>query len=361
MPLNLPIAVRWSEDGRAVELLDQTRLPQREEYLRLSRAADVAESIRALRVRGAPAIGVAAALGLALEAAAHTALPRADFLRAFDEAAMLLRGARPTAVNLAWAIDRLRRVVDAAAGLSPGEVACSLYGEATAILEEDRAMCRSMGARGYALLPEAGPIRVLTVCNAGALATAGIGSALAPVYHALEQGRDVTVFACETRPLLQGSRITAWELQRAGVPCTVAIDSAAPLLLRDGAVDVVLAGADRIAANGDVANKVGTYSLAVHAARTGIPFYVVAPCSTLDPSTPDGAAIPIEFRHADEVRCGFGAQTAPAAVDVYAPAFDVTPAALIAAIVTDREVLRPPYTGAVEATVGALRGVEVTE
>jgi methylthioribose-1-phosphate isomerase len=343
MALTLPVAVRWSADGRAVELLDQTLLPGREEYLRLEDAAQVAEAIRALRVRGAPAIGVAAALGLALEASLHTRRPRPEFLQAFDDAYHLLRSARPTAVNLAWAVDRLRRVADSLGDADAGVIACKLYGAATEVLEEDIAMCRRMGEHGAALLPAQGPVRVLTVCNAGALATSGMGTALAPVYHAVAQGREVSVYACETRPLLQGSRITAWELERAGVPCTLAIDSAAPLLLRDGRVDLVLTGADRIAANGDVANKVGTYSLAVHAARAGIPFYVVAPTSTLDPATPDGSAIEIEHRDADEVRRGFGALTAPASVPVYAPAFDVTPAELVSGIITDQGVLRPPY------------------
>lgn len=343
MALNLPVAVRWSEDGRAVDLLDQTRLPGSETWLRLQTADDVAEAIRSLRVRGAPAIGVAAALGLAVESARHTSLPGAEFLRHLDQAYHTLRSARPTAVNLAWAVDRLRRLAETLGDAEPGVIACKLYGEATRILEEDRAMCTRLGEHGAALLPAAGPVRVLTVCNAGALATSGMGTALAPVYHAAQAGRDVHVYACETRPLLQGSRITAWELDRAGVPCTLAIDSAAPLLLRDGAVDIVFAGADRIAANGDVANKVGTYSLAVHAARCGVPFYVVAPTSTLDPHTPAGSEIEIEHRHADEVRRGFGSLTAPADVAVYAPAFDVTPAELVTGIVTDAGILRPPY------------------
>jgi methylthioribose-1-phosphate isomerase len=346
MSLNLPVAVRWSADGRAIEMLDQTLLPGAETYLRLERAVEVAEAIRSLRVRGAPAIGVAAAMALALEAAAHAARPRDEFLRAFRAACDMLRSARPTAVNLAWAVDRLCRRLDELGGAATGEVACKLYGEATAILEEDRAMCSAMADQGYALLPASGPIRALTVCNAGALATCGMGTALAPLYRAAERGRAVHVHACETRPLLQGSRITAWELARAGVPCTLVIDSAAPLLLRDGAVDFVVVGADRVAANGDVANKVGTYSLAVHAARAGIPFYVVAPSSTLDMATPTGADIEIEHRSADEVRRGFGSLTAPADVAVYAPAFDVTPSALITAIITDRGVVHGALTDA---------------
>jgi methylthioribose-1-phosphate isomerase len=340
MILDLPEAVRWSADGRAVELLDQTLLPGTETYLRLERAAEVAEAIRALRVRGAPAIGVAAAMGLAVEAATHARLERPAFLRAFDEAYRLLRGARPTAVNLAWAVDRLRRTLDAEGGAAPEDAAAALHAEATAILEEDRAMCRALAEHGYPLLPGSGPIRALTVCNAGALATAGMGTALAPLYRAAQLGRELHVHACETRPLLQGARITAWELERAGVACTLVIDSAAPLLLRDRSVDVVLAGADRVAANGDVANKVGTYSLAVHAARAGIPFYVVAPGSTLDRGTPTGADIEIEHRDPDEVRRGFGTLTAPPGVPVYAPAFDITPAELVTAIITDRGIVR---------------------
>jgi methylthioribose-1-phosphate isomerase len=359
MQLNLPVAVRWAADGRAVELLDQTLLPGREVYLRLETATDVAEAIRSLRVRGAPAIGVAAALGLALEAARHTAAPRDEFLRAFDAAYAELRRARPTAVNLAWAVDHLRRIADSLGAADNGTIACRLYGAATQILDDDIAMCRRMGEHGAALLPE-GTVRALTVCNAGALATSGMGTALAPLYHAAAQGRAIEVYACETRPLLQGSRITAWELARAGLPCTVVIDSAAPLLLRDGAIDIVFTGADRIAANGDVANKVGTYSLAVHAARAGVPFYVVAPATTLDPHTATGAGIEIEHRDADEVRRGFGALTAPADTAVYAPAFDVTPAELITGIVTDSGVLRAPYAGGIERAAAALHGAEAT-
>jgi methylthioribose-1-phosphate isomerase len=358
MRLNLPVAIRWSDDGRAVEFLDQTLLPIEERYIRLETAAGVAEAIRSLRVRGAPAIGVAAALALALEAARHTKAPRAEFLGAFDAAYTELRHARPTAVNLAWAVDRLRKLADSLGEADNGTIACKLYGEATRVLNEDIAMCRRLGEHGAALLP-AGRVRALTVCNAGALATSGIGTALAPLYHAVEQGREVEVYACETRPLLQGSRITAWELLRAGVPCTVVIDSAAPLLLRDGAVDIVFTGADRIAANGDVANKVGTYALAVHAARAGVPFYVVAPSSTLDLQTATGRDIEIEHRDADEVRRGYGLLTAPAEVPVYAPAFDVTPAELITGIVTDSGVIRPPFAAGIERASAAARAEEV--
>jgi methylthioribose-1-phosphate isomerase len=346
-PLHLPVAVRWSADGGAAELLDQSLLPAAETYLRLERAAEMVEAIASLRVRGAPAIGVAAALGLALEAAAHVHEPRSAFAQALDAASRQLRAARPTAVNLAWAVDRMMRVADALAGDAPAVVAARLREEATAVMAEDRAMCRRLAAHGYGLLPATGPIRALTVCNAGALATSGMGTALAPLYRAVELGREVHVHACETRPLLQGSRITAWELARAGVACTIAIDAAAPLLLRAGVIDIVLAGADRVAANGDVANKVGTYSLAVHAARAGVPFVVVAPGSTLDAATASGDDIEIEHRGADEVRRGFGALTAPPAAHVFAPAFDVTPAALVTALVTDTGVLRAPFAAGI--------------
>jgi methylthioribose-1-phosphate isomerase len=335
-----PVAVRWSDDGHAVELLDQTLLPGSETYVRIESAAAMAAAIRALQVRGAPAIGVAAALGLAVEMARWTALPHDAFVRVFDSAHSELRSARPTAANLAWAVDRLRRLLASLGTEDTGVIACKLYGEASAIMSEDIAACRAMARYAYDLLPASGAVRALTVCNAGALATAGMGTALAPLYHALDQGRDVHVFACETRPLLQGSRITAWELERAGIDVTVLVDAAAPLLLRDRAVDIVLSGADRIAANGDVANKIGTYSLAVHAHRAGIPFIVVAPGTTLDPAAATGDDIQIEHRAAD-VHNGFGMLTAPPNTRVFAPAFDITPAALITAIVTDRGVWRP--------------------
>jgi methylthioribose-1-phosphate isomerase len=228
------------------------------------------------------------------------------------------------------------------------EAAAALRVEAERILEEDRDMCRRIGQHALGLFPER-DIRVLTHCNAGALATGGIGTALAPVYLAHEQGRSIHVFAPETRPLLQGSRLTAWELERAGVAVTLLPDSVAAILMRERKVDLVMVGADRIAANGDVANKVGTYALAVLAAYHGIPFYVAAPTSTLDPDTPEGTAIPIETRSADEVRRGFGRLTAPQNADVFAPAFDVTPAALIHAIITEQGVLRAPYGPALSA------------
>jgi methylthioribose-1-phosphate isomerase len=338
-----PETLRWSADHRALEILDQTRLPEAEVYLAIRSAEEMAQAIRELRVRGAPAIGVAAALAIALDAAYHTAESSAAFRAHLSAACALLQAARPTAVNLSWAVGRMRALADSVTeDVAPGVIACKLWGEADAIHAEDRQMCAQIGAHALPLLTHAQPT-VLTHCNAGALATTGIGTALAPVYLAHGQGRDVQVFASETRPLLQGSRITAWELARAGVPVTVVTEGAIGALLGEERVDAVLVGADRIAANGDVANKIGTYNLAVLARRHGVPLYVLAPNTSIDPATPTGAEIPIEQRAADEVRCGFGRLTAPAEVPVFAPAFDVTPAELIDAIVTDRGVFRAPY------------------
>jgi methylthioribose-1-phosphate isomerase len=340
--MTYPQAVRWSQDGRAVEIIDQRKLPALEAVLRLETAEQVADAIRTMAVRGAPAIGIAAAMGLAVEIANATAMEKDAFFTKLDTVAEQLRSTRPTAVNLSWALDRLRQAAERNKERSVGEIACKLYGEATAILDEDRAMCRAIGEHGLALLPE--NARVLTHCNAGALATGGMGTALAPIYVANEQGRRLKVYADETRPLLQGSRLTAWELQRAGIDVTLIPDAVAGSLMQQGEIDLVLVGADRIAANGDVANKIGTYSLAVLAYHHGIPFYVAAPSSTIDMNTASGDRIVIEQRDADEVRRGFGTLTAPADVPVYTPAFDITPAGLITAIITDRGVLRPTET-----------------
>ncbi len=346
--MSVPNAVGWGPDRRTVELLDQTRLPETEARLLLRDAAEVAEAIRSLRVRGAPAIGIAAALGVAAEVARAVAYGHDDAAALdarVERAIAALAATRPTAVNLRWALDRVRRryAAERAAGADPARVASAVREEADAILEEDRAMCRAIGAYALQLLPAERP-RLLTHCNAGALATGGIGTALAAVHLLQERGGRPVVFVDETRPVLQGSRLTAWELARAGVDVTVIVDAAAASLMRAGAVDAVIVGADRIAANGDVANKIGTYGLAVLARHHGIPLYVAAPTSTLDPATASGEEIEIEERDGDEVRRGFGRLTAPADVRVYAPAFDVTPAALVTAIVTDRGVARPPFT-----------------
>ncbi|MBI4540437.1 MAG: S-methyl-5-thioribose-1-phosphate isomerase [Gemmatimonadetes bacterium] len=342
----MPEAIRWSGDGAAVELLDQTRLPTEEVYLRLDSAAEVAEAIRVMRIRGAPALGIAAAMGVALELARAARGPAADLAATFGEARALLLSTRPTGHNLAWALERMGRRFRACGGERPAAVVAALTAEATLIAEEDRLACRRIGEFGLELLPGEGAT-VYTHCNAGALATGGIGTAVAPIYLARERGIPVRVIVGETRPLLQGARLTAWELGRAGLDVTLVVDSAAGALMKEGRVNLVITGADRIAANGDAANKIGTYGLAVLARHHGIPFYVAAPLSTIDPATPSGADIPIEERYGAEVRCGFGRVTAPADVAVANPAFDVTPAELVTAIVTDRGILRPPYGAAI--------------
>jgi methylthioribose-1-phosphate isomerase len=311
----------------AVRVLDQKRLPGEELWLELRTASEVAAAIKDLTVRGAPAIGVAAAFGIAVEAR------RGADVSALREAAELLARARPTAVNLAWAVRRMTRRI----GLGP-EV---ILAEAQAIRDEDEAACRKIGELGAPLVPPRA--RILTHCNAGALATAGYGTALGVVRAAFESGNPISVYADETRPFLQGARLTAWELHRDGIPVTILTDGMAGWLMARGEIACVVVGADRIAANGDVANKIGTYALAVLAAHHSIPFYVAAPWSTVDLETPDGAAIPIEERGADEVVVIAGQRIAPAGVPARYPAFDVTPASLVGAIVTERGVVRRPY------------------
>lgn len=333
-------SVRWSDDGTAVDIIDQRELPALEVRRALRTIDDVCHAIATLAVRGAPAIGIAAAMGLVIAADRPRSLDRRETLTWWRGAADRIRATRPTAVNLAWALDRMMRVAERAAG-DADALATRLRREATAMLDEDRAMCRSIGDHGSALIPDSAC--VLTHCNAGALATAGMGTALATIYAAHASGKRIHVFAGETRPLLQGSRLTAWELERAGIPVTVLPDGAAASLIATRRVDLCIVGADRIAANGDVANKVGTYGVAIAARRHDIPFYVAAPSSTFDPATECGADICIEQRAADEVRYGFGTLTAPANANVYNPAFDVTPAELVTAIVSDRGVHRPVY------------------
>ncbi len=335
-----PIAVQWSSDGAGVRIIDQRRLPSEYVERDLRTADDVCDAIATLAVRGAPAIGVAGAMGLAVAMATLATLPAERFAERLRETAHRIRETRPTAVNLAWAIDRLLGEARAHAG-DPHAVIEALRAEAQAILDEDRAMCERIGEHGLDLIPDGA--RVLTHCNAGALATAGIGTALAPLYMAAREGRTIEVFADETRPLLQGSRLTAWELSRAGIPVTVLTDGMAAGLMRAGRIDCCIVGADRIAANGDVANKIGTYAVAVAARHHGIPMYVAAPTSTFDPRTATGDDIVIEQRSRDEVARNTLGSTVPDGVAVYNPAFDVTPAELITAIVSDRGIHRPPY------------------
>lgn len=338
-------AVRWAADGNAVDIIDQRRLPAELVRRELRTVDDVCEAIATLAVRGAPAIGIAAAMGLVVALAEHSAGSRDAFVQALATVSGRLGAVRPTAVNLPWAMERMGRAVHGVEG-DARAMHDVLRAEATRILEEDRAMCRRIGDHGLSLVPDGA--RVLTHCNAGALATGGMGTALAPVYAAASLGRNISVYAGETRPLMQGARLTAWELAQAGIPVTVLADSMAATLLRDGAVDMVIVGADRIAANGDVANKIGTYGLALVARHHGVPFYVAAPWSTVDPRTTTGRDITIEHRHADELLAWGGLATAPAGVAVYNPAFDVTPAELITGIITDRGIARTPYRFVVE-------------
>ena len=377
-----PEQIRWSEDGDSIVILDQTELPARRVEKELRSVEEVEEAIQSLRVRGAPLIGITAAMGVA--ALAKRALREAEDagqalgVNELKERVLAwcdrLEKARPTAVNLVWAIGRMRAVAVEASGTPAGAAASlaeaapnpsaaapeassassladRLRDEANAILEEDRAMCRGIGEHAAELLHDGST--VITHCNAGALATGGIGTALAPVYVATERGLKVKVYADETRPLLQGSRITAWELAEAGVEVTVIADNMAAALFATDPPDIVLVGSDRIASNGDVANKIGTYGLAVLARHHDIPFYVLAPTSTVDINTPTGADIPIEQRSADEIRRGFGKLTAPADAPVWSPAFDVTPNELIAGIVTERGIHRPPYGESLAAAVAA--------
>jgi methylthioribose-1-phosphate isomerase len=332
------------ENG-ALYLLDQTLLPDRTEYVVCREYRDVIRAIRTMRVRGAPAIGVAAAYGLALAAREAAQVPDPwDRLRA---AAEELKGARPTAVNLTWAVDRLLQKVAAAPGADP---AALLLEEAERLAAEDEAANRRLGEYGHELLPHGA--RVITHCNAGALATAGYGTALGVIRAAREAGNPLRVYATETRPLLQGARLTCWELMQEGIPVTLITDSMAGFLMARGMADLVLVGADRIAANGDVANKIGTYTLAVLAREHGLPFYVAAPVSTVDLATPSGAEITIEERAPEEVTHLAGIKTAPEGVGVWNPAFDVTPARLVTAIITDRGVVRPPYGENLPRVVG---------
>jgi methylthioribose-1-phosphate isomerase len=301
-------------------------------------------------IRGAPAIGVAAAMGIALGMRKSTTSGTQKFAAEFYKVCELMAATRPTAVNLFWAIDRMKRIFAAAAkaGESVDQIKDRLDHEAQAIHDEDVSSCRAMGAFGAAIVPA--DARILTHCNAGALATAGYGTALGVIRGAVEAGKRVTVFADETRPFLQGARLTAWELVRDGIQTTVIADNMAGSLMRQGKVDLVVVGADRIAANGDTANKIGTYSVAVLAREHGIPFYVAAPLSTIDLGTPDGAHIPIEERNAREVTHAGGSQVVPDGALVWNPAFDVTPHPLIAGIITERGIFRPPF---IESLAGA--------
>jgi methylthioribose-1-phosphate isomerase len=332
----------WTPEG--VRFIDQTKLPLEESYVLAKTYEQVADVIVTMVVRGAPAIGVSAAYGIAL-GAQHTAAPSAaEFAPEFERICARLAGTRPTAVNLFWAIDRMKKLFASlhAAGASIGVVRERILAEADAMYAEDIAACKTMGAFGGALLPDEGG--VLTHCNAGALATCGYGTALGVIRSAVEQGKRIHVYADETRPFLQGARLTAWELMADGIPTTVICDNMAASLMRAGKIKAVVVGADRIAANGDFANKIGTYNVAILAKEHGIPFYCAAPWSTIDTATATGDAIPIEERNAVEVTHHGGKQLTPHGVGICNPAFDVTPAKYVTAIITERGVLRAPYT-----------------
>lgn len=333
-------AVRWQASG--LNIIDQVRLPHDLLRIDLTTLQDVWNAIKRLQVRGAPAIGVCAAYGVVvgvLERAPQS-VPEAE--RAATESAEYLATSRPTAVNLFWALDRMKAAAGHAANAGTvEEFASRLLEEAHAICREDQEMCRSIGRHGASLIAEGSG--VLTHCNAGALATSSVGTALAPMFCAHESGRRFQVFADETRPLLQGARLTAWELLQEGIDVTLICDNMAAQVMREGKVQLVIVGADRIAANGDTANKIGTYGVALAAHAHNIPFYVAAPYSTFDLDLPNGDAIPIEQRDASEITQGFGTPTAPRDIKVYNPAFDVTPAQYIAGFITDQGILRPPY------------------
>ena len=332
--------VRLSEAGDALVIIDQTLLPNEVRYLRLRETEDICEAIRMLRVRGAPAIGVAAAFGAYLAARfAPDEQLEGSFLAACDA----LAASRPTAVNLFWALDRMRRAYAAVRGGDPGEIRRALRREAQAIMDEDIEISRSIGRCGLELLrPGMG---ILTHCNAGTLATAKYGTALAPVYAALEAGLEgLRVYCDETRPLLQGARLSAFEMVSAGVDTTLLCDNMASSLMKSGKVDIIFVGCDRVARNGDAANKIGTSGVAILAAHYGIPFYVCAPSSTIDPAIASGAEIPIEFRDGSEVtELWYAKRMAPKGVGVYNPAFDVTEAGLITGIITERGMVRAPF------------------
>jgi len=333
-----------AREGDAVVMIDQRKLPADEVYVRCKTAAEVARAIKTMVIRGAPAIGVAAAMGIALgirnSKATGTQKLAAEFYRICEQMA----ATRPTAVNLFWAIERMKRTFAKAVeeGDAVDQIKDQLDREADAIHDEDVASCRAMGAFGAEVVPA--DAQILTHCNAGALATAGYGTALGVIRGAVEAGKKVAVFADETRPFLQGARLTAWELVRDGIQTTVITDNMSGALMRQGRVNFIVVGADRIAANGDTANKIGTYSVAVLAREHQIPFYVAAPLSTIDMKCPDGSHIPIEERNKKEVTHVRGSQVAPDGALVWNPAFDVTPSHLIAGIITERGIFRAPYT-----------------
>lgn len=332
-------SVKWENDELII--LDQTKLPNETEFIKLDTVEDVWDAIFHLKVRGAPAIGIAAAYGLCVAMRDFKANSPEEFMAELRKNSEYLASSRPTAVNLFWALRRMERVACSNADKPVKELKEILINEAHAIRDEDERMCRAIGENALTLLHDG--MTVLTHCNAGGLATAMFGTALAPIYLAKEKGWNIKVFADETRPLLQGARLTTWELMQAGVDVTLICDNMAAHVMSKGLIDAVIVGCDRVAANGDTANKIGTYGLAVLAKAHNIPFYIAGPTSTIDMDTPSGKEIPIEERKPEEITCGLGRRTAPLGVKTYNPAFDVTPHELITAIITEKGVVKPPY------------------
>jgi len=340
--------ISWEDDH--IRILDQTRLPTEEAYLECRDLESVACAIERLAVRGAPAIGVAAAMALAFACRQVRAARPDEFMRELSELCRRLLRTRPTAVNLQWALDRMMDTAGRAAPMGTAALRDRMKQEALNILHEDIEINRTMGMNGQEVVPS--PATVMTICNAGSLATAGYGTALGVVRAAVEKGKKVSVVSCETRPLLQGARLTAWELQRDNIPFTLITDNMAGSYMREKGVDLVVTGADRVAANGDAANKIGTYSLAILAKEHAVPFYVAAPASTFDLSIRSGKDIPIEERAAEEITCVRGQRIAPEAVRVWNPAFDVVPHQHIAGIITEQGILTPPYEETIQKTLG---------
>ncbi|MGQ9616897.1 MAG: S-methyl-5-thioribose-1-phosphate isomerase [Spirochaetota bacterium] len=336
----MPVPTIAWENG-TVKIIDQTKLPLEKVFLTINTKEEMYDAIKRLKIRGAPAIGIAAAFGVYLGVRNYRGDDRGEFEKLVDSVCNYIGSSRPTAINLFWAIERLKRIVKFNNNLNPDKLIGLMLDEAIRMIEEDNMVCRAIGEHGVKLINNG--YSILTHCNAGGLATAMYGTALAPIFRASEIGMRIHVYVDETRPLLQGSRITAWELLEAGIPATLITDNAAAYVMHRKKVNLVIVGADRIAANGDTANKIGTLGVAVLAKEFGIPFYVAAPLSTIDLKTGSGEDIPIEERDGDEITRGFGTQTAPDQISVYNPAFDVTPSRYIRGIITERGIITPPF------------------
>lgn len=348
--MSIPLSIKW--DGQQLTILDQQKLPHIIEYLTLETVEDVYDAIFSLKVRGAPAIGITAAYGLAIGAQRHDTDSLEAFQQYVEKDAAYLNSSRPTAVNLGWALRRLKDKLSEAENVPQAKLL--LLAEAVKIHREDEASCRSIGEHALVLLQ--GKTRVMTICNAGSIATAKYGTALAPFHLGSERDRQFEVFACETRPVYQGARLTVWELQQSGVDVTLITDSMAAHTIRAKEIEAIIVGADRIAANGDTANKIGTYNLALLASAFNIPFYVAAPASTFDLSIEDGTAIPIEERNPEEITHMNGQPVAPIGTKVFNPAFDVTPAHLITAIITEKGIIQSDYQKNIPDLLGASAG-----